>query len=188
MLTFREFYEICEGKKPDTPPHAVPGTVNRDSSGTLTYTLQSYDGPKGKASNKEIAKQVLNRSGGTKVKKHAKKVAKILEDIQARRQELQQRRLDQMQSQKQKVADYREAQQERIEKQREREQIKKELRKELQTEQVPTTKPTYFNQQIAKRQAIQKSVHARHVQQEIGAEARAQQAQKRAEMKAIMSR
>jgi hypothetical protein len=47
MLTFREFYQICEGKKPDTPPHAVPGTVNRDSSGTLTYTLQRYDGPKG---------------------------------------------------------------------------------------------------------------------------------------------
>jgi len=59
MLTFREFYEICEGKKPDTPPHAVPGTVNRDSSGTLTYTLQSYDGPKVKPSKKEIKKALL---------------------------------------------------------------------------------------------------------------------------------
>jgi len=26
MLTFREFYEICEGKKSGTPPHAVPGS------------------------------------------------------------------------------------------------------------------------------------------------------------------
>jgi hypothetical protein len=93
-----------------------------------------------------------------------------------------------MQAQKERVQVQKNAQQERIEKQREREQIKKELKKELQLEQIPTTKPTYFNQQIAKRQAIQKSVHARHVQQEIGAEARAQQAQKRAEMRAIMSR
>jgi len=81
MLTFREFYEICEGKKPDTPPHAVAGTVNRDSSGTLTYTLQSYDGPKGKPSKKEIEKQVLDQSGGKKVEKHAKRVAKSIKKI-----------------------------------------------------------------------------------------------------------
>jgi len=85
MLTFREFYEICEGKKPETPLHAVSGTVNRDSSGTLTYTLQSYDGPKVKPSKKEIKKNILDQSGGNKVKKHAKRVAnqitKIGEDV-----------------------------------------------------------------------------------------------------------
>ena len=81
MLTFREFYQICEGKKPDTPPHAVPGTVNRDSSGALTYTLQRYDGPKVKPSKKEIKKQVLDQSGGKKVEKHAKRVAKSIKKI-----------------------------------------------------------------------------------------------------------
>jgi hypothetical protein len=55
-------------------------------------------------------------------------------------------------------------------------------------EQIPSMDPNYYNQQIAKRQASQKSAHIRHVHQEIGAEARAQQAQKKAEMKAIMSR
>jgi hypothetical protein len=76
MLTFREFYEICEGKKPDIPPHAVAGTVNRDSSGTLTYTLQPYEGPQRKPTKKEIRKHVLDQSGGKKVEKHAKRIAK----------------------------------------------------------------------------------------------------------------
>jgi hypothetical protein len=81
MLTFREFYQICEGKKPDTPPHAVAGTVSRDSTGTLSYTLQSYDGPKRKATKKEIKKQVLDQSGGKKVEKHSKRVAKSIKKI-----------------------------------------------------------------------------------------------------------
>jgi len=81
MLTFREFYKICEGNKPETPPHAVPGTVNRDESGTLTYTLQRYEGPLGKPTKKEIKKQVLDKSGGNKVEKHAKKVAKSIKKI-----------------------------------------------------------------------------------------------------------
>jgi hypothetical protein len=81
MLTFREFYKICEGKKPETPPHAVPGTVNRDASGTLTYTLQSYDGPTKKPTKKEIKKQVLDQSGGKKVEKHAKRVARQINKI-----------------------------------------------------------------------------------------------------------
>jgi hypothetical protein len=81
MLTFREFYEICEAKRPDTPPHAVKGTAKRDESGTLTYTLQSYDGPKGKPSKKQIDKLVVSQSGGTKVKKHAKRVAKSIKKI-----------------------------------------------------------------------------------------------------------
>ena len=43
MLTFREFYDICEGKKPGTAPQAVPGTYKRDSDGTVSYTLQRYE-------------------------------------------------------------------------------------------------------------------------------------------------
>jgi len=81
MLTFREFYEICEGKKPDTPPHAVPGTYERSKDGTGTYTLQSYDGPKRKPTKKEIKKEILDKSGGKKVKKHAKKVAKQIKKM-----------------------------------------------------------------------------------------------------------
>jgi len=135
MLTFREFYEICEGKKPDTPPHAVPGTVNRDSSGTLTYTLQRYDGPKVKPSKKEIKKQVLDQSGGKKVEKHAKRVAKsikkIEEDIETRRRELRQRQKDQMSAQRERVAGYHASQQERRAKEAEREELKKEIKREL---------------------------------------------------------
>ena len=135
MLTFREFYEICEGKKPDTPPHAVPGTVNRDSSGTLTYTLRSYDGPKVKPSKKEIKKQVLDQSGGKKVEKHAKRVAKsikkIEEDIETRRRELKQRQKDQMSAYKERIAGYHASQQERRKKESEREELKKEIKREL---------------------------------------------------------
>lgn len=137
MLTFREFYEICEAKRPDTPHHAVKGTVNRDESGTLTYTLKSYKGPSGPATKKEIDKLIVSQSGGSKVKKHAKRVAKSIKKIE---------------------------------------------------EQTPTMEPNEYNKQIARRQATQKTAHIKHVHQELGAEARAQQSQKRAEMKAIMSR
>jgi hypothetical protein len=82
MLTFREFYQICEGKKPDTPPHAVPGTYKRDSEGTISYTLQSYDGPLGKPKNKEIDKLVVKRSGGKEVTKRLKKLAKSVRKIE----------------------------------------------------------------------------------------------------------
>ena len=81
MLTFREFYQICEGKKPDTPPHAVPGTYKRDSEGTISYTLQSYDGPLGKPTKKEVNKLVVKRSGGKEVVKRLKKLAKSVKKI-----------------------------------------------------------------------------------------------------------
>ena len=137
MLTFREFYEICEGKKPDTPPHAVPGTYHRSDSGVQTYTLQKYEGPEGKPKKKEIEKLVLKRSGGKAVKQRLKKLAKSVKKIE---------------------------------------------------EQTPHMEPNLYSQQVARRQASQKTAHIKHVHSELGAEARAQQAQKRAEMKAIMSR
>ena len=55
-------------------------------------------------------------------------------------------------------------------------------------EQTPHMEPNLYSQQVARRQATQKSAQIKHVHQEIGAEARAQQSQKRAEIKAIMSR
>ena len=82
MLTFREFYQICEGKKPDTPPHAVPGTYTRDSEGNISYTLQKYDGPLGKPKKKEIDKLVVKRSGGKEVTKRLKKLAKSINKIE----------------------------------------------------------------------------------------------------------
>jgi hypothetical protein len=137
MLTFREFYQICEGKKPDTPPHAVPGTYKRDNEGTISYTLQRYDGPMGKPKKKEIDKLIVKRSGGKAVTDRIKKLAKSVKKID---------------------------------------------------EQSPTMEPNFYSQQVAKRQATQKISHMKHVHQELGAEARAQQAQKRAEIKAILSR
>ena len=55
-------------------------------------------------------------------------------------------------------------------------------------EQTPHMEPNLYSQQVARRQAAQKTSQIKHVHSELGAEARAQQAQKRAEMKAIMSR
>ena len=110
------------------------------------------------------------------------------EDLDQRRQELQQRRLDQIQAQKQRVANYQSAQKEKIAKQREREELKSEIKRELQTEQIPHMKSNFYNQMIAKSQLSRKRERERHAQREMEHEASVQQAQKRREMKAIMSR
>ena len=55
-------------------------------------------------------------------------------------------------------------------------------------EQTPTMEPNLYSKQVAMRQAAQKSAHIKHVHAELGAEARAQQAQKHANIKAIYSR
>ena len=55
-------------------------------------------------------------------------------------------------------------------------------------EQVPSMEPNFYSQQVARRQASQKTAHIKHVHQEIGAEARAQQSAKSARLKALMSR
>ncbi|NBP00165.1 MAG: hypothetical protein EBU90_08550 [Proteobacteria bacterium] len=55
-------------------------------------------------------------------------------------------------------------------------------------EQVPAMEPNFYSQQVARRQATQKTAHIKHVHSELGAEARAQQAAKRANMRAILSR
>jgi hypothetical protein len=69
-----------------------------------------------------------------------------------------------------------------------REKLKQEIKKELYTEQTPTMQPNLYNQLIARRQVAQKVAHVKHVHQELGSEARAQQAAKNARMKSIMSR
>jgi len=55
-------------------------------------------------------------------------------------------------------------------------------------EQTPHMEPNLYSKQVAMRQAAQKTAQIKHVHQELGAEARSQQTQKRAEMRAIMSR
>lgn len=55
-------------------------------------------------------------------------------------------------------------------------------------EQIPEMQPNEYNKQVARRQASQKLAQMKHVHQEIGAEARAQNVQKRSEIKAILSR
>ena len=55
-------------------------------------------------------------------------------------------------------------------------------------EQVPAMEPNFYSQQVARRQATQKTAHIKRVHSELGAEARAQQAAKRANMRAILSR
>lgn len=72
MITFREFYDICEGKKSYAPPHAVPGSFVRDSEGGSSYTLRKYEGPAGKPKKKEINKLVVSRSGAKAVEKYLK--------------------------------------------------------------------------------------------------------------------
>ena len=55
-------------------------------------------------------------------------------------------------------------------------------------EQTPAMEPNLYSKQVAMRQAAQKTAQIKHVHQELGGEARAQQAAKRATLKAIMSR
>ena len=55
-------------------------------------------------------------------------------------------------------------------------------------EQVPKMGPNYYSQQVARRQASQKTAHIKHVHQELGAEARSQETAKQRRLKSIMSR
>ena len=110
------------------------------------------------------------------------------EDLQQRRQELRQRQLKQVAAHKERVVSYQSAQREKRQASTERESLKKEIKRELQTEQTPTMEPNLYSKQVAMRQAAQKTAQIKHVHQELGGEARAQQAAKRARMKAILSR
>jgi hypothetical protein len=77
MLTFREFYTICEGKKPNDHPYAVPGTY-QEKDGVKTYTLKRDDAPKREPikSAKKITKMLDKQGGigGKAIKKAGKKI------------------------------------------------------------------------------------------------------------------
>ena len=55
-------------------------------------------------------------------------------------------------------------------------------------EQDPHMQPNLYSKQVAMRQGAQKTAQIKHVHQEIGAEARAQESAKRSRMRAILSR
>ncbi len=198
MLTFREFYEICEGKKPNIPPHAVPGTfqTHRDpQTGDVThrsYTLQPYEGPLGKPKKKEIQNLVVDRSGGKEVKKllksRKKEAKKIKEDIEQRRVAARQQRSDQIASQRQDVANYHTTQQKRKQKAAEIQQIKQEIKKELQAEQHPVMEPNEYSKQVARQSARWKGMQIRQAHGEMEHQAGAELAAKKARLKSIMSR
>ena len=136
MLTFRDFIDICEGKK--SPPGAVKGTF-KQTDGVKTYTLAPYEGPSGPLKSEKKVMKTLEKQGGVgggaikKAKKKADKIKKI-------------------------------------------------------EEQTPAMEPNLYSQQVARRQATQKTAHIKHVHQELGEEARSQEAAKNRRLKAIMSR
>ena len=67
------------------------------------------------------------------------------EDLEARRQQLAQRQKEHLAAFKKRSADTVNAQRERVAAKKEREQLKKEIKKELQIEQHPTMEPNEFN-------------------------------------------
>jgi hypothetical protein len=97
MLTFREFYGICEGKKSNEPPYAVLGTY-QEKDGVKTYTLKRDDKPKKTPikSAKKITKMLDKQGGigGKAIKKAEKKVKSVSEDLETRRHQLAQRQRD----------------------------------------------------------------------------------------------
>ena len=111
-----------------------------------------------------------------------------LNRLQQRRDLLRKRQLKQVEANKQKVVNYQQSRQEKLQRQREKEEIKQELKRELQMEQTPVMEPNLYSQQVAKRQASQKSAQIRHVHQELGSEAKTQVDAKNRRLKAIMSR
>ena len=206
MKTFQEF--IDEGLKaklrtayiqgrmenePQVTSFVLPKSSNPSQPGTperaaeIEYT-QKHSG--GGAVKKAI------KSKEKKLKKDAKRAVKrilsLKEDIERRRRELRQRQLNQMSANQQRVADYQETQRERKKAESEREELKREitrkLKRELQTEQTPVMQPNPYNVMIARRQASQKSAQIRHVHQEIGAEARAQQSAKQRRLQQLTKR
>jgi hypothetical protein len=191
MLTFREFCTICEGKKSNDPPYAVPGTY-QEKDGVKTYTLKRDDKPKKTPikSAKKITKMLDKQGGigGKAIKKAEKKVKSVSEDLETRRHQLAQRQRDNLVAFKERTAAASNAQKERVAKQKEREELKKEIKQELQSEQHPTMQPTEYNKQIARQSARWKGMQIRQAHGEMEHEAGAELAAKKARMKSIMSR
>jgi hypothetical protein len=110
------------------------------------------------------------------------------EDLEARRQQLAQRQKEHLAAFKERTFAAANAQRERVAAKKEREQLKKEIKKELQIEQHPTMEPNEFNKQIAKQSARWKGMQIRQAHGEMEHEAGAELSAKKARIKSIMSR
>lgn len=97
-----------------------------------------------------------------------------LERQSAPRERLAARRAAAKQRSRTAASNFQKRQRERIQAQRER--MRMQQREELQLEQSPSMKPNLYSQLVAKRQASQKTALIKHAHQEMGAEARAQEA------------
>ena len=64
MLSFREFYQICEGKKSNLPPNAIPGSYKEHPDGTKTYTLPIPKPGTYKPLGAKKVKKLLDTQGG----------------------------------------------------------------------------------------------------------------------------
>jgi hypothetical protein len=97
-----------------------------------------------------------------------KTYTQFFEDIEQRRKQFHQKRIEQIAAHKEKVAAFREAQKEKERRRKEKAQIKAELKKELQTEQHPVMEPEKYgahNLAVSRRQQTQKSGLIRRAQQ-----------------------
>ena len=106
-----------------------------------------------------------------------------LERQSAPKQRLAARRAAAKQRSRTLASDFQRRQREKMQAQRER--MRMQQREELQLEQTPTMKPNFYNQLVARRQASQKSSLIKHAHQEMGAEARAQEAAHQARLKKL---
>ena len=110
------------------------------------------------------------------------------EDLQARRQQLAQRQKEHLAAFKEKSKAVVDRQREKQDSDQERERLKKEIKQELQTEQHPTMEPNKFNKQIARQSATWKGRQIRQAHGEMEHEAGAELSAKKARIKTIMSR
>jgi hypothetical protein len=90
-----------------------------------------------------------------------KTFSQLTEDIAKRRLELRQRQLKQMSAQKERVASYQSAQKERQAAAQEREALKKEIKRELQTEQVPQKSVESVDENVSSGRAKVRNVKQR---------------------------
>jgi hypothetical protein len=119
-----------------------------------------------------------------------RKGLETLERQSAPRERLAARRAAAKQRSRTLASDFQRRQKEKMQAQRERmlaqrERMRMQQREELQLEQTPTMKPNLYSQLVARRQASQKSALIKHAHQEMGAEARTQEAAHQARLKKL---
>lgn len=112
-----------------------------------------------------------------------RKGLETLERQSAPRERLAARRAAAKQRSRTLASDFQRRQKEKMRAQRER--MRMQQREELQLEQTPAMKPNLYSQLVARRQASQKSALIKHAHQEMGAEARAQEAAHQARLKKL---